>query len=1137
MKKIFSFSLFFMLLLCGCFDDPSASDLEPLENQEPAESDSVSVEEKVAEDKNVAYMCISNRRKEIRTYAGTDYSITDYIYPSDIVWGAPVDEDTPEYVKDRIDLEKGDYWIHIYDEKGENLGWVNTRWLSRYTRFGETSEKTFLYGYPEMEKTAGQLAQYSCFAIEEETPDSYKVERILGREHVTGYISKKACLTGEDALDCLNKMRDVKSSSNDYVDEFKLDPWGTPLITKDEYVKVASKEGIPAGYSWDEKTFRPNCRLDYGAIYRIGERTNEEITVEGKTGRWVFLTDNTLFPISGYWCSDAELEPVDIAITYGDLGCVPEEDEVPWYTWTNRNHLDGNGIPRYDLNLNTSYYLFYPDGRYVCRYVDNEYEEDRVRYSEVGGTWELNENKGLIRMTGNFHFNLHSEKSQKLEFQIFRFTRNHLRLQSTDEKHSMTFDICRSLMPPMDVSSAPDKGRYFDTCQPFNDSDLIIAARTWSYDEAASLIAGGADLDHQNMYGLTALHMAVATMDISMVRLLLESGANPSIMSPTLPSPLEVTLFDSDDLGYELDSNQEEKLHEIQSLLLEYGGSTQNIERFWKTLYPAGFYFCPDKIQGEPLTVIPEKAFISCKDLTNLVLPDSIVEMGPMAFRDCSSLKTLLLPRKLQHIPDRCFEGCTSLDQVTIPGGVTSIGMDAFTSCESLEHIKIPEELTSLGDRAFFDCESLERIEIPHSIKRIEKETFCSCDSLKEVVLPQGLISIQNEVFEKCPQLATINFPDSLQFIAEDAFADSPLVNLEDQAGLIAEGFEHLRRDENLTEYTLPLWMTKLPDFTFIGCVNLESVALNEELSILGESAFEKCSSLNEIQLPQSLVTIGKNAFADCSGLTRIEIPKGSSLSTLEAGAFEKCSSLEEIHFPVGLAAIGSRAFAGCTGLTHVEIPEELKILNSDVFSGCKNLKEAVLPENLKEIRKNAFSGCDSLKSIDLPMGLERLGDRALAGTALERISIPDSVQFLGEGVLGSCSFLWEVNLPSSITVWPDSLFCYDVSLERISIPEGVTSLGEDCFRGCSRLKTLHFPESLQEIGKGCLEGCSSLETLIFENSEPIEMNGNQWAIPESCHVYVPGESVDLYQKALEGVIVCSREEMSEMQEELVDEQ
>lgn len=91
----------------------------------------------------------------------------------------------------------------------------------------------------------------------------------------------------------------------------------------------------------------------------------------------------------------------------------------------------------------------------------------------------------------------------------------------------------------------------------------------------------------------------------------------------------------------------------------------------------------------------------------NVVIPDSVTEIGEEAFKDCTGLTSVVLPKSVKKIGYGAFEYCTNLTTIDIPDSVTEIGEKAFRGCTGLTTIDIPDSVTEIGRDAFVKCSRL----------------------------------------------------------------------------------------------------------------------------------------------------------------------------------------------------------------------------------------------------------------------------------------------------------------------------------------------------------------------------------------------------------------------------------------------
>ena len=115
-------------------------------------------------------------------------------------------------------------------------------------------------------------------------------------------------------------------------------------------------------------------------------------------------------------------------------------------------------------------------------------------------------------------------------------------------------------------------------------------------------------------------------------------------------------------------------------------------------------------------------------------IKDGTKWIGSIAFLNCRSLTSITIPNSVTSIGDGAFWGCESLTSVTIPNSVTSIGTQAFEYCSSLTSVTIGNSVTSIGERAFYLCYALTSVTIPNSVTSIGEGAFGGCDALKTVI-------------------------------------------------------------------------------------------------------------------------------------------------------------------------------------------------------------------------------------------------------------------------------------------------------------------------------------------------------------------------------------------------------------------
>ncbi len=109
----------------------------------------------------------------------------------------------------------------------------------------------------------------------------------------------------------------------------------------------------------------------------------------------------------------------------------------------------------------------------------------------------------------------------------------------------------------------------------------------------------------------------------------------------------------------------------------------------------------PESIEGQPVTIIGKKAFLSKKNLRKVNLPESIREIGDWAFAYCDSLEQVTLGSREITFGKAVFLECGSLRFLTIAGRsetVAALLASAVTAAGAYYLLSVEEA----GNREWF---------------------------------------------------------------------------------------------------------------------------------------------------------------------------------------------------------------------------------------------------------------------------------------------------------------------------------------------------------------------------------------------------------------------------------------------------
>ena len=527
----------------------------------------------------------------------------------------------------------------------------------------------------------------------------------------------------------------------------------------------------------------------------------------------------------------------------------------------------------------------------------------------------------------------------------------------------------------------------------------------------------------------------------------------------------------------------------------------------------------PEKYCGLPVTAIGEKAFYQEENVSEIILPPSVVVIGEDAFEGCKSLSSFVIPKNVTEIGDGTFFNCKSLKSIDIPQSVTKIGKGAFAQCSALTDLTLPDAITEIGEAAFGSCDSLTYVELPAGVTKIEQRTFLNCKSLEGVRALGSITSIGEIAFDGCYSLTYFS----------------------------AKGEPALEKE------------------AFSGCYRLYDFDVPDGVSYIGEMAFEGCTKLYSLTLAKSLTDIGENVFGQYGEISRLKLVK--NLSSLDISfssnnkggllrngtlvvrddkgyAIEKINDFivfmtitnypeenreerqcfilgyigdeiepefpkfESEDYTVTNYVIDSHAFDGRTSIIFANLPDGLTAINEYAFNSASNLKRIYIPHSVSWIADAFYINCDGLveildqsnteklsykNSIYKPYDLFHYEDiRSTDKKPLEysQITVEGDFIFLTVsrvryvlGYIGSDSVVTVPSLPEDSDIVEYVL--YDCALRSFScneiiIPEGITHMGRASVVSIAGIITVNIPKSVVTIDDRVIANCGTLKNIVY---------------------------------------------------------
>ena len=447
----------------------------------------------------------------------------------------------------------------------------------------------------------------------------------------------------------------------------------------------------------------------------------------------------------------------------------------------------------------------------------------------------------------------------------------------------------------------------------------------------------------------------------------------------------------------------------------------------------------PSALGGYPVTVIGDSAFVSCDELSNVTIHDSVTRIGDYAFIDCNNLTDIMiLSTDVEFVVSK---GYTFGDTATIYG-YTGSTAEAYA-----EEYGRPFEAIDIGGTcgAEGNEENLKWGFNPDTGTFVIYGTGAMADyttggapwyeyrnGIESIVVFEGVTSIGAYAFEVCPKPTSMTIPSSITFVGSYGLTGCTAMKdiyITDLAAWCRINFDGNPREYSLyingelaTHVTIPEEITSL-ERTFRNCVGLESVTIHDGVTAITNAAFENCRSLKKVEIPDSVITIGYDVF-------------------------KKCTALKSATIGNGVSSIGKNAFVDCIKLTSITINS----VDVSIFDLASTISETATIYGYSDSTAEAYAEKYNRTFVSLNTGY--CGAEGDGGNLTwEFDPVVGVLTVSGTGTMA--------DYKANQAPW----MSFKNDIKTVVIDEGVTYIGSYAFYNCGALVKVQLPSTVQKLG------------------------------------------------------------------------
>ena len=508
------------------------------------------------------------------------------------------------------------------------------------------------------------------------------------------------------------------------------------------------------------------------------------------------------------------------------------------------------------------------------------------------------------------------------------------------------------------------------------------------------------------------------------------------------------------------------------------------------------------------VALVKANAFINCRELTHLYLPETCVKFENNCFRGCEALENYPIPETATDLGTGFIWGCKSITEAFVPAAISKpfisnqfagSGVKKLTFRASETPFKMHVGAFGSESSMYPPIEELvlERA-IDASAYAYNQQPFHNYGSLKKVTFGGEVTAVDANFLIGCTGLETVVFEEGNKITSIGGSAFSGCTSLQ--------------------SITLPAGITAVGESVFYNCKSLSDISFEGDITSIGGNAFGNTLALKSFNFPATLTSIGVSAFAQTGIEGELALPE--NLRTIGTTAFANAPAITSISIPASVTTIGNAAFAPMAGLAAISVNEgnaSFKVVDGVLydFDGKRLLVSAHQGEIGEALDNATVESIDNyglalapFKTVNIP-AIKNIGNNAFYKSAITEFNIKNGVE-LGINVFTE-SALETLTIEEGVKEIPQSL-CYKcAALREVNLPASLIAIMQNAFGECPALESMELGKSVNYMEAGAVP--ATIKSLRVLNVDTPVLGPNVFTAAQSeveCKVAVG--SVDAYK-------------------------